>query len=222
MPLVVLGIETSDDFVGAGIADRSGILISKSANSSRRNKNLLSDLLGSILKSADLTFADIDCVSVSLGPGSFTGLRVGLAAAKGICWSNNIPLAGAPSTEVIMASVSLPPGKYISVKDARRDQYYFGGFEYDGAKNLRIMPDSVASPERILQLVSEGYKLIGRADQLKESILYSEEIIDYKPAELGGVTAELGRNRLLAGELLDISSVSPLYIRDPGIGKVAV
>jgi len=220
--LVVLGIETSDDFVGAGIADRSGILISNSANSNRRNKNLLNDLLDNTLKSAGLSFADIEGVSVSLGPGSFTGLRVGLAAAKGICWSRNIPLTGVPSTEVIMASVSLPPGKYIAVKDARRDQYYFGGYEYDGSKYLRIIPDSVAYPERILQLVSEGHKLIGRVDQLGESKLYSADIIDYHPADLGGVTAERGRNRILADELLDMASVSPLYIRNPGIGKVAV
>jgi len=220
--LVVLGIETSDDFVGAGIADHSGILISKAANSSRRNKNLLNDLLDDALKSAGLAFADIDGVSVSLGPGSFTGLRVGLAAAKGICWSKNIPLAGVPSTEVIIASVSMLPGKYIAVKDARRDQYYFGGYECDNSKYFRIIPDSVASPERILQLLSEGYKLIGRADQLAESELYSEDIIDYNPDDLGGVTARLGRSRLLAGEVLEVASVSPLYIRTPGIGKMAV
>jgi tRNA threonylcarbamoyladenosine biosynthesis protein TsaB len=222
LPLVVLGIETSDDFVGAGIADRSGILISKSADSHRRNKNLLNDLLAITLKFSNLTIADIDGVSVSLGPGSFTGLRVGLAAAKGICWSKKIPLAGVPSTEVIIASVSLPRGKYITVKDARRDQYYFGAYECDGSKYLRILPDSVASPERILELVSNGYKLIGRADQLRESELYSKDIIEYDPADLGGVAAKLGRDRLMAGESLDMASVSPLYIRNPGIGKVAV
>jgi len=220
--LVVLGIETSDDFVGVGIADRNGIVISNSADSNRRNKNLLNDLLENTLKSAGLSFADIEGVSVSLGPGSFTGLRVGLAAAKGICWSRNIPLAGVPSTEVIMASVTLPPGKYIPVKDARREQYYFGGYEYDGSKYLRIIPDSVASAEKIRELVSSGHKLIGRADQLGELKLYSEDIIDYNPADLGGVTAKLGRNRLLAAELLDIASVPPLYIRNPGIGKAAV
>jgi tRNA threonylcarbamoyladenosine biosynthesis protein TsaB len=219
--LTVLGIETSDDFVGVGIADKSGVIMSKAANSSRRNKNLLHELLDTALEMANKTFEDLDGVAVSLGPGSFTGLRVGLAAAKGICWSKNKSLAGVPSTEVIMGSVTAPKGKFIAVKDARRSEYYFGGFEGDGSTYSRILPDATCTAGQISEFVSQGFKVIGRKDQLRETDLSPDKIIEYDPSELGGILAVMGRNRLIDGEKLDISSASPQYVRDPGIGKVA-
>jgi tRNA threonylcarbamoyladenosine biosynthesis protein TsaB len=217
--LTVLGIETSDDFVGVGIADESGVLISKAANSSRRNKNLLHDLLDTALKMTNKTFDDLDGVSVSLGPGSFTGLRVGLAAAKGICWSNNRPLAGVSSTEVIMGSITAPKGKFIAVKDARRSEYYFGGFEGDGSTYRRILPDATCTAGQIAEFTSQGFKVIGRKDQLRETDLPPDKIIEYDPSELGGILAVMGRARLIAGEILDIPAASPQYVRNPEIGK---
>lgn len=206
--------------MGAGIADKDGILISKAANSSRRNKNLLHELLESTLETANKTFDDLDGVSVSLGPGSFTGLRVGLAAAKGICWSGNKPLAGVSSTELIMRTVTGPKGKFIAVKDARRCEFYIGGFEGDGSRFRRILPDAACTADRISELTSQGFKVIGRNEQLRETELAPEDIIEYDPAELGGILAVLGRDRLIRGEKLDIPAASPYYVRNPGIGKV--
>ena len=217
--MTILGIETSDDFVGVGIADKTGIPISRAASSENRNKNLLHKFMEDTLDIAGKAFSDIDGVSVSLGPGSFTGLRVGLAAAKGICWSKNIPLAGILSTEVIIES--LPPigEKLIAVKDARRSEYYYGGFEGDGLKWNRIFPDKTGVLDDIMELLSRGYKIVGRRDQLKKSGIPGESILDYNPDDLGGIVARLGRNRLLENKKLDISSAAPQYIRNPGMGK---
>lgn len=220
--MMVLGIETSDDFVGVGIADKRGVLLSESANSRRRNKNLLHELLNNAFERLNVTFDDLDGVSVSLGPGSFTGLRVGLAAAKGICWSTGRPLAGVPSTEVIMGSIEAPIGRYIAVKDARRNEYYFGGFEGDGTKYHRVLSDSAGSSDEIAGLIARGFKVVGRKDQLQEAKLPPEDIIEYDPSKLGGILAVLGRSRLLAGETLDIASASPRYVRNPGIGKESI
>jgi tRNA threonylcarbamoyladenosine biosynthesis protein TsaB len=216
---MVLGIETSDDFVGVGIADMTGILISRAAEPEQRNKNLLHGFMEDALMVAGKTFSDMDAVSVSLGPGSFTGLRVGLAAAKGICWSRNIPLAGIPSTEAIMETARGAAGKFLAVKDARRNEFYYGGFESDGSKDRRIIADKVGTLDDILALLSQGFKIIGRRNQLEKSGISDEYILEYNPDDLGGIIALLGRNRLNEGQKIDVASAAPQYIRYPGVGK---
>lgn len=216
---MVLGIETSDDFVGVGLADETGILISRASDPELRNKNLLHEFTKNTLELAGKTFPDVDGVSVSLGPGSFTGLRVGLAAAKGICWSRNIPLAGIPSTEAIMESVCNAAGKFLAVKDARRNEFYYGGFECDGPKWIRIIPDKTGAIDDILELVTQGFKVAGRRVQLEKSGISPENIIEYNPDDLGGTVALMGRNRLVNGQSLNIASAAPEYLRYPGIGR---
>ncbi|UCE66949.1 MAG: tRNA (adenosine(37)-N6)-threonylcarbamoyltransferase complex dimerization subunit type 1 TsaB [Candidatus Zixiibacteriota bacterium] len=216
---MILGIETSDDFVGVGLADETGILISRAADPELRNKNLLHEFTENTLELAAVTFPDINGVSVSLGPGSFTGLRVGLAAAKGICWARNVPLAGIPSTEVIMESACNVAGKLLAVKDARRNEFYFGGFECDGLKWVRIIPDKTGPVEDILALMTKGYKVVGRHIQLEKSGISPENIIEYNPDELGGTVALMGRKRLVDGQSLNVASAAPEYLRYPGIGR---
>lgn len=216
---MVLGIETSDDFVGVGLADETGILVSGASDPELRNKNLLHEFTRNTLESAGKAFADIEGVSVSLGPGSFTGLRVGLAAAKGICWSRNVPLTGIPSTEVIMESVRDFTGKLLAVKDARRNEFYYGGFECDGSKWARIIPDKTGAVEDILKHVTEGFKVIGLRRQLEKSGISPKNMLEYNPHGLGGIVALLGLNKLVDGEYLDVASAAPEYLRYPGVGR---
>lgn len=219
---MVLGIETSDDFVGVGLADETGILVTRASDPELRNKNLLHEFVKDTLESIGKTFTDIGGVSVSMGPGSFTGLRVGLAAAKGICWSRNVPLAGIPSTEVIMESVRKFPGRLLAVKDARRNEFYYGGFECDGSRWNRIISDQTGAVDDVLALVAEGFKVAGRRDQLEKSGISPADMIEYNPDNLGGIVAFLGRGKLVDGENLDVVSAAPEYIRFPGVGRTGV
>ncbi|UCC80118.1 MAG: tRNA (adenosine(37)-N6)-threonylcarbamoyltransferase complex dimerization subunit type 1 TsaB [Candidatus Zixiibacteriota bacterium] len=217
--MMVLGIETSDDFVGVGLADETGILTSRASAPELRNKNLLHEFTKDTLESAGKNFTDIEGVSVSMGPGSFTGLRVGLAAAKGICWSRNIPFAGIPSTEVIAESVRNFAGRFLAVKDARRNEFYYGAFECDGSRWARILPDKTGAVDDILMLVAEGFKVAGRRSQMEKSGILPADMIEYSPHNLGGIVALLGRKRLVDGENLDVASAAPEYLRYPSAGR---
>jgi tRNA A37 threonylcarbamoyladenosine modification protein TsaB len=111
-------------------------------------------------------------------------------------------------------------GKFLAVKDARRNEFYYGGFESDGSKVSRIIADKVGTIDDILALVSQGFKIIGRRNQLEKSGISDEHILEYNPDDLGGIIALLGRNRLNEGQKIDVASAAPQYIRYPGIGKV--
>jgi|GEM_PF-1907253 len=217
---MVLGIESSDDYVAIGLADDAGVLISQSSTPGHRNKNSLHQFMDETLKTAGVRVRDLDGVSASIGPGSFTGLRVGLAAAKGICWSLNLSLCGISSMEAIAGSINGFSGKIAAVKDARRNRYYHGEFEIDGDNLARLQPDKEAGAEGIAHLVSDGYKIVGRMDQLKEllQMVSQNNFIEYNLEIIGGVIARAGRELLMAKKNLDVASAVPIYVRNPELG----
>lgn len=219
--MTILGIETSDDYVGLGLADDDGILISRASEPEMRNKNVLNLMLKETLDLAKTNLKNISGIAVSIGPGSFTGLRVGLAAAKGICWSRNIPLAGVSSTEAIAACIDPFEGNLLAVKDARRNEYYFGGFEGSKGGWSRILPDKAGDRDEIIDILSQGFKIAGRLSQIETEIveIAKANIIEYDPGRVAGMVAHLGYMKLRAGKTLDFKSASPQYIRDPGIGR---
>lgn len=218
--MTVLGIDSSDDYVAIGLADDTGVLISRSSTPGKRNKNFLHQFMDDTLKTAGVKVSDLKGVSVSIGPGSFTGLRVGLAAAKGICWSLNISLCGISSTEAIAGSVNGFAGKIVAVKDARRNRYYQGEFEVDGEDITRLQPDKAVGAEGIAHLVSDGYKIAGRMDQLKDllQMVSENDFIEYNPENIGGVIARAGKELLMKKKTLDITSAAPIYVQDPELG----
>ncbi len=218
---MVLGIDSSDDYVAIGLADDTGVLISRSSTPGKRNKNFLHQFMDDTLKTVGIKVSDLEGVSVSIGPGSFTGLRVGLAAAKGICWSLNIPLCGISSTEAIAGSVNAFSGKIVAVKDARRNRYYHGEFKVDGDDMIRLQPDREVGAEGIVHLVSNGYRIAGSMNQLKDLLQMVSEnnFIEYNPENIGGVIAQAGRELLMTKKNLDVASAAPTYVRNPELGR---
>ena len=216
---MILGIETSDDFVGVGIAEGDRALISRATRPEARNKNMVNRMISEVLELGGKSISEIDGVAVSIGPGSFTGLRVGLAAAKGLCWAKNIPLGAISSTEAIAESAGLLNGKYLAIKDARRNEFYYGSFECDGSVWRRQNPDSTAGKEELFDYISEGYVLIGNERLFENSGFPAGKTVDCDPERLAGVIALLGRKRIANGDTMETGKASPVYIRDPGIAR---
>ena len=220
--MIILGIDSSDEFVAAGISDNDRVLASSASTPEQRNKNYLHRLMEATLETINMKISDVEAVSVSVGPGSFTGLRVGLAAAKGICWSRKIPLLGISSLEAIAGSIDNKTGKILTFKDARRDEYYYATFEKIENEWVRLTPDQAGGIEEIKALINKGFKAAGRIECLQDRIPENNlsGMIDIDPNRIGGAIAVMGHKQLVDGNKLDVSSASPQYIRNPGIGKV--
>jgi tRNA threonylcarbamoyladenosine biosynthesis protein TsaB len=216
--LLILGIDSSDDFLSAGLAGPDGIIISKSSDISAQNKNMLHAAITELMAESRTELKSISGVAISIGPGSFTGLRVGLAVAKGICWSLSLPLAGVSSLMAIAACASTASGKILAIKDARRDEFYYAAFEKQGARLIQEIPDSVGPPDAIPELLSRGFKLTGPGAMVYIKKHHSENELDSIPfaiENIGGAVATLGRQMILAGQTLDTASAIPHYIRAP-------
>ena len=217
MPWVMLGIDSSDDFISVGLAGRSGVIISKSSAPEMRNKNMIHSFTNDILAMSNVNIKDLQGVAVAIGPGSFTGLRVGLATAKGICWSLNLPLLGVSSLLAAAHCAQTPNGNFVAIKDAKRNEFYFAGFMTNGLDIRQIIPDSVGPAADILELQRNGFSVIGPGvDEMRRYSPNPTGMAEgYNRDQLGGAVASLGIALLSRGETLNLETSTPNYIRTP-------
>jgi len=215
--LVVLGIDSSDEFLSVGLADQSGMLMSRASDPGSRNKNLLHSLVEKVLADRGFRLSSLGGISVAIGPGSFTGLRVGLAVAKGICWSLKLPLTGVSTLLAVAMCCNVSSSRIVAIKDARRDEFYYAAYISNNGLQQTI-PDSVGTAGDVLQLISDRYVPIGPGlaelgRRLGDKLPLPEE--GYDKNNLGGMVAVAGREAIVEGKTLDLRAATPNYIRVP-------
>ncbi len=138
----VLGIDTTTGVLGLIIA-KGAETVSVSASSGLAHGENLFPWLEQTLEKAALTPKNLELIVCALGPGSFTGLRIGLAAAKGLALSAGCPLAGVPSLDVFGSRYGFFAGSVVPVIDARKGRYYAAVYR-EGRRTgdyLDILPD---------------------------------------------------------------------------------
>ena len=215
--MVTLGIDSSDDFISVGLADSGRILISRSSEPEARNKNMIHRFISDILKEAGKNINDLESVAVVIGPGSFTGLRVGLATAKGICWPLGLPLVGISSLLAVAKCAQITDGNFLTVKDAKRSEFYYAGYRKDDSNLEQLIPDTIGPAQDIIDLMEDGFAIAGPGIEELRKHLSSrvESIGKYHRHGLGGAVALIGLDMISKGETLDLATSAPNYIRTP-------
>lgn len=176
-------------------------------------------LLGSIeqlMQQSSLTMAKVACIAVGLGPGSFTGLRIGMATAKGLAHGGGKKLIGVSSLDAI-AAVLKDEGLICVLLDARKKEVYGRFYRGDEQGVVPCSEQVVLPPEKIAERIEEPVVMAGDgvhfySDLLKE-ILGEKMVtsdVQYPPAEMVGLLAgEQYRNN----SFLDVAAAEPTYIR---------
>lgn len=202
---MILGIETASTDLSVAIAGRDGAPLGSDAwSSDRRQAHELLPRLLDLIAGTGLALADCRAVAVGLGPGSFTGLRVGLSVAKGIAFSLGVPIVGIPSLQAWLAA---EPGREVAVARA-------------GAAEAYLLERGAASP-----IVVERAALADRGSAIAARELASAfGLRDAQPPDrAAAAVARLAAARLAtdpAGD--DLERLEPAYLRGPrGIGLVA-
>jgi len=139
--MLILAIDTALDACAAGVLDTdAGKLIAQQSEAMKRgHAEALMPLIARVIKQAGIGFAALDRIAVTTGPGSFTGLRVGLSAARGIALAANKPAVGVTTLTAYAAPIVSESGKHpvISAIDARHGQVYFQAVSGDGSSLIR-------------------------------------------------------------------------------------
>ena len=217
--MIVLGIETALDVCGVALADEKGIIAEKNADGKNAHSALIFRQLTEMLSDKKLDIKNVSGVAVSIGPGSYTGLRIGLAAAKGIAFGLNVPITGVPTLDSLAVQYKGSEKKIWTVLPFRRDELYSCRFKIGANKIEKETGYNVCKSDEFLKELNadEQNVLVGK---LKPEIYDKFKEIDFikiipfeKTGLRSGIIAELGYERLNAGVSDDIFTLEPLYLR---------
>jgi tRNA threonylcarbamoyladenosine biosynthesis protein TsaB len=185
---------------------------------SRSHTASLPSLVRRVLAEAAVRLEELDGVAVSIGPGSFTGLRIGLAFAKGLAFAGGLPLVGVSTLEALAWVADAPAGTTIcAALDARKREVYAALFAATGAAPRRLTDDLALAPEALAGRLAPPCVVVGDAGEIYGAILSPRAALrpfaTHHPQ--GGVVARLGHERLLAGERPNPGALEPTYVRAP-------
>ena len=174
-----------------------------------------------LLKQCGKTVEDVTAVAVAEGPGSFTGVRIGVAAAKGFAWGKNIPCYGVSTLEAMAESLAVYQGYVCACMDARRSQVYNGLFYVNKGKLERLCEDRAISLAELgaeLEKLEGPIFLVGDGAQLTYKTLSGtvQELVlpaEHRLHQRAVGVALLAERKLAAGETGDGNALTPNYLR---------
>lgn len=214
--MLVLALDTATQAGGAALAEDGKligeVMLASDATHSRRLLKVVEFLLQGAGRSREY----LNGVAVTIGPGYFTGLRVGLATAQGLALGLDLPVAAISTLRLVAASVARPGPTIWPVLDARRGLVYAAPFSYGPQGLERLDEDAAMSPRRLANEIKGPALLVGDgakayADELAgpEREMAPEWAAMLRP----GLLAILGHHRLSAGQGIKPEQVSPRYCR---------
>ena len=217
----ILALETSAKSVSAAVAENGKILCSNYQNIGLTHSRTLMPLVQGMLSAAEMTLNDMDAIAVANGPGSFTGLRIGISAVKGLAWAAEKPCCGVSTLLAMAQNVLHVDGTVICAMDARRNQIYNAVFRARNGLLSRVCEDRAIS---LAQLASElkndenGKIIVGDGASLCYNYL-SEAGISCRmaPAALvmqNAVGVALAAEELICeGKTVSAQDLQPVYLR---------
>ncbi|MDD5014861.1 MAG: tRNA (adenosine(37)-N6)-threonylcarbamoyltransferase complex dimerization subunit type 1 TsaB [Atribacterota bacterium] len=218
----ILGIDTSTKFCNLGLIEDEDILIEYTINGlKKKHSSILVPAIKNLLKTIDLKIEEINGIAVSIGPGSFTGLRIGLSVAKGLCYARSLPLLGIPTLDAMVFPLKEIPYLICPLIESKKDEIYDVVFR--GGKSLhRIMDykcedihsllDRLSPIKEKIIFLGDGIKKYREniKDKIGKDALFIDSQINFPMATN---IAFLGLNKLKKKEEDDISTLSPFYLR---------
>lgn len=158
----ILAIETSAKAASCALCDGERLVAQSFQNSALTHSRTLLPMLEDMLKNCEQTLDDVELVAAANGPGSFTGLRIGVAAAKGLAWARGLPCAGCSSLESMAWGLAHLEGREIlAVMDARRSQVYRARFLAQGGQLRRLTDDRAISLDELAAELQNPQILVG-------------------------------------------------------------
>jgi tRNA threonylcarbamoyladenosine biosynthesis protein TsaB len=207
--MIILGIDTSTDQLGLGLSDGQSIMAEIHDSSSREHASQIMGGIDRLLKQTEIDKASITGLAVAIGPGSFTGLRIGLAVAKGMALALNLPIIGVSTYEVMAARLLKEFKSFYLTSPVRRGEYYL--VHITGGADIRKSIITVTAENFPQQVGSTPVGLVGREPDGWQAVPKTEIPRD-RLIVSGGELALLGANLLNTGRSDDLATLEPLYI----------
>lgn len=234
---MILGIETATTICGVGLATPERVLAEINFDIKNIHDHVLTEAIGKLLRLTNLSMSEVSAIAVSVGPGSFTGLRIGMSVAKGLAFTHNKPMIGV-STLLLQASAAVSHAQafaranamdscaLVPVLNSRRNEIYAAEF-------------ALATPLPILTSEARVYKISAFASTLtKRSVICGNGVSALQEAGVlealrehcivapesarlgGGLVARVGQIKFVRGETTTAEALEPQYVQDFETGPV--
>lgn len=219
--MFVLGIETSSKVMALGITDETKVLGELNLNVGLTHGQQLLPAIDQLLKMTRLEPGQLDGIGVAIGPGSFTGLRIGVATAKAFAQGLAIPICGIPTFEALAANFVATDRLICPLFDARRGEVYTAVYRY-ADKLVEVMASQAISLEQLimeLKGLNRPVLFCGDGVDSFEALLLEQlpELAQIAPPEArqvrGGTVARTALHKLTRGERDDLFELKPQYLR---------
>lgn len=222
----IMAIDSSGLVASVAIANENGVVAEYTLNNKKTHSQTLLPMLDEIKRITEIPLEEVDAIAIASGPGSFTGLRIGSATAKGIALALKVPVVEVSTLEALAANLYACKGVICPIMDARRNQVYTGIYKYvrtQDSYELTVMNEPCAV------LIDE---IAGRLNDLNEEVIflgdgvpvYKERLsellkidFDFAPIHLSrqraGCVASCGIRKFKSGIFVEAALHSPEYLR---------
>jgi tRNA threonylcarbamoyladenosine biosynthesis protein TsaB len=218
--VLLLGIETATPQVGCAIGGHEGVLASFHAARGRRHAEVLVPAIDFVRRQARIELDEIGAIAVDVGPGLFTGLRVGIATAKAMAHALRVPVIGVSSLDLLAFSVRYSHRLIVPAIDARRRELFYGFYRQVPGGVQREGPYLVGSPDDVAsELLARGHDCLVVGDG---ALRYPESFGDAARIEVASAfnaypsaasLVQLAHPRALREEFVQPWELEPLYLR---------
>ena len=208
----VLAVETSTLAGGAALLDGEVVVGEYALDVGATHSERLMGAIDRLLTDAGWTVRDLEGLAVSVGPGSFTGLRIGLSTVKGLALALSIPIVAVPTLVAMAALLPFAALPVCPVLDARKREVYASLYQWDGAGMRRVWDYLAITPADLVRRLDEPVIVLGdAADQIQSP--YARRIRPPRRGPSPASVGTLGYSRLAIGDTVAPADLVPIYLR---------
>jgi tRNA threonylcarbamoyladenosine biosynthesis protein TsaB len=217
---MLLAIDTATRWTGLALHDGAAVVVESGWRGVNTQTVELAPAVADLLRRVGLGAAELVGIAVALGPGSYTGLRVGLGLAKGLALANQTPLVGVPTLDIVAASLGEMAGQLYVIAEAGRTRVCAAPYQWKANKGWQAVATPIITgwPE-LLANVSGPATFAGEVTGEAARLIREKKLRLVSPADSvrrAGYLAELGWRRLRKGQVDDAAALVPIYLREPG------
>ncbi len=219
----ILAVDTSTTSCSVAVVDQDLLLAEMTIDREQTHSKHLMDMIHTVIEFSGLARADLDGFAVTKGPGTFTGLRIGISTIKGLAMASGKPVVGISSLDALAEQIACSTYFICVLLDARKGEVYFSGYRFEDGLLKKKVDEGVSSPRQAVRDIKEPSLMVGNGAWLYQDMLVEtmgEMALFALPCQntiRASTVARLSMRRFEKTKTDDVATLIPQYIRKSDI-----
>lgn len=216
----ILGIDTSTDICGIALAEDRTLISEFRSNIKRAHAEKIIYAIDRVLSDAHLRINEIDAIAISIGPGSFTGLRIGLAAVKGLAFASQLPVVAVPSLDVLALQAFCWREQICPLIRAQADEAYTALYRFQNCQLIRLSDYRLITLNSLGDVIKQKTLILNIGIKNLQNFVSRElsTLVELAPPEFsmtsGYMVVLSGYDEIIHERFEDIENLEPFYLKD--------